>query len=112
MERKVLLPVLDKAIPIITDELVDPKFGTGCVKVTPAHDPADYEMAMRHHLPLTVVIGPDGAMTDTAGAEFSGLDRSEARKAVLAKMESLGLLLKVENYASSRRLQPAQRRPG
>jgi valyl-tRNA synthetase len=96
--KKALLPLRDKAIPIITDELVDPKFGTGCVKVTPAHDPADYEMALRHHLPLTVVIAPDGAMTETAGADFSGLDRFEARKAVLAKMESLGLLLKVENY--------------
>ena len=97
--KKVLLPLRDKPIPLILDELVDPKFGAGCVKVTPAHDPADYEMALRHHLPLTVVIAPDGSMTGTAGAEFAGLDRMEARKAVLAKMESLGLLLKTENYA-------------
>jgi valyl-tRNA synthetase len=96
--KKVLLPLRDKPIPIITDELVDPKFGTGCVKVTPAHDPADYEMGLRHHLPLTIVIGPDGTMTETAGAEFAGLDRIEARKAVVARMESLGLVLKVENY--------------
>jgi valyl-tRNA synthetase len=96
--KKVLLPLRDKPIPIVADELVDPKFGTGCVKVTPAHDPADYEMGQRHHLPLTVVIAPDGTMTETAGAEFSGLDRLEARKAVVAKMESLGLVLKVENY--------------
>ena len=96
--KTVLLPIRDKAIPIITDELVDPKFGTGCVKVTPAHDPADYEMAQRHQLPLTVVIAPDGTMTEIAGAEFSGLDRLEARKAVVAKMESLGLVLKVEKY--------------
>jgi valyl-tRNA synthetase len=96
--KKVLLPLRHKAIPIITDESVDPKFGTGCVKVTPAHDPADYEMGLRHHLPLTVVIAPDGTMTETAGTEFSGLDRLEARKAVVARLENLGLLLKVENY--------------
>ncbi|HEX3988071.1 MAG TPA: class I tRNA ligase family protein, partial [Verrucomicrobiae bacterium] len=64
--KSVLLPLRDKTIPIITDELVDPKFGTGCVKVTPAHDPADYEMALRHKLPLTVVIAPDGTMTEIA----------------------------------------------
>ncbi len=96
--KKVLLPLRDKAIPIITDESVDPRFATGCVKVTPAHDPADYEMAQRHHLPLTVVIAPDGTMTEAAGTEFAGLDRAEARKAVVAKMEDLGLVLKVENY--------------
>ncbi len=93
-----LLPLQDKPIPIIADELVDPKFGTGCVKVTPAHDPADYEMALRHHLPLTVVIGPDGRMTPAAGARFAGLDRMEARKAVVAELEQRGLLLKVEDY--------------
>jgi valyl-tRNA synthetase len=96
--KKALLPLRERAIPIITDELVDPKFGTGCVKVTPAHDPADYEMAQRHQLPLTVVIAPDGTMTEMAGADFAGLDRLEARKAVVARMEELGLLLKVENY--------------
>ncbi|MGO8699398.1 MAG: valine--tRNA ligase [Limisphaerales bacterium] len=96
--KKVLLPLRNKTIPIIQDELVDPKFGAGCVKVTPAHDPADYEMAQRHHLPLTVVIAPDGSMTETAGAEFAGLDRMEARKAVVAKMEGLGLLLKTEKH--------------
>ena len=77
---------------------MDAKFGTGCVKVTPAHDPADYEMALRHQLPLTVVIAPDGTMTAAAGEGFAGLDRMEARKAVVAKLEALGLLLKVENY--------------
>jgi valyl-tRNA synthetase len=96
--KKVMLPLRDKPIPIITDELVDAKFGTGCVKVTPAHDPADYEMALRHQLPLTVVIALDGTMTAAAGEGFAGLDRMEARKAVVAKLEALGLLLKVENY--------------
>ena len=96
--RKCLLPLQNKPIPIIADGLVDPKFGTGCVKVTPAHDPADYEMAVRHQLPLTVVIGPDGRMTEAAGPQFAGLDRMDARKAVVAALEQQGLLLKVEDY--------------
>jgi valyl-tRNA synthetase len=96
--RRVLLPLRNKPIPIIADEAVDPEFGTGCVKVTPAHDPADYEMAQRHRLPLTVVIGPDGRMTAEAGDGFAGLDRMEARKAVVAHLEKLGLLAKIEDY--------------
>src|SRR5512147_1186765 len=75
--RRCLLPLQNKPIPIIADELVDPKFGTGCVKVTPAHDPADYEIGLRHKLPFTVVIGPDGKMTAAAGEDFDGLDRME-----------------------------------
>jgi valyl-tRNA synthetase len=96
--RRCQLPLQNKAIPIIADELVDPKFGTGCVKVTPAHDPADYAMATRHALPITVVIGPDGRMTGEAGGGFTGLDRAEARKAVVEHLEKLGLILKIEDY--------------
>ena len=96
--RRCLLPLQNRQIPVIADEWVDPKFGTGCVKVTPAHDPADYEMAQRHRLPLTVVIGPDGMMTPAAGEEFVGLDRMEAREAVIEQLEAQGLLLKVEPY--------------
>jgi valyl-tRNA synthetase len=96
--RRCLLPLQDKPIPVIADELVDPKFGTGCVKVTPAHDPNDYTMAVRHNLPLTVVIGPDGRMTGEAGGGFAGLDRAEARKAVVEHLEKLGLILKIEDY--------------
>ena len=96
--RKVLLPLQNKPIPVIADELVDPKFGTGCVKVTPAHDPADYEMAVRHKLPLTVVIGPDGHMTLAAGKEFAGLDRAKARQAAVEKLTEQGLLVKTEDY--------------
>jgi valyl-tRNA synthetase len=95
---KVRLPLQDKPIPIIADEFVDPQFGTGCVKVTPAHDPNDYAMGTRHQLPFTVVIGPDGKMTPEAGDRFAGLDRTEARKAVVEHLEKLGLLLKVEDY--------------
>jgi valyl-tRNA synthetase len=96
--RRALLPIRNKLIPVIADEVVDPKFGTGCVKVTPAHDPADYEMALRHNLPLTVVIAADGRMNDEAGAEFAGMDRMEARQAVVKKLEALGLVAKAEDY--------------
>jgi valyl-tRNA synthetase len=96
--RHCLLPLQNKPIPIITDDFVDPKFGTGCVKVTPAHDPNDYAIAQRHSLPLTVVIGPDGLMTPAAGHAFAGLDRAEARTAVIQALEQKQLLLKTEDY--------------
>ncbi|MGD0016390.1 MAG: valine--tRNA ligase [Verrucomicrobiia bacterium] len=96
--RKVLLPLRNKQIPIIADSVVDPKFGTGCVKVTPAHDPADYEMAVRHNLPLTVVIGPDGKMTEEVGEDYEDLDRFECREAVIEDLKEQGLLLKIEDY--------------
>ncbi|MGA3283473.1 MAG: valine--tRNA ligase [Verrucomicrobiota bacterium] len=96
--RKVLLPLQNKPIPVIADALVDPKFGTGCVKVTPAHDPADYEIALRHNLPITVVIGLDGHMTPAAGKEFEGLNRSKVRQAAVEKLTEQGLLLKTEDY--------------
>jgi valyl-tRNA synthetase len=96
--RKVLLPLRNKEIPVIADDAVDPKFGTGCVKVTPAHDLADYEMAVRHKLPFTVVIAPDGTMTEEAGEDFDGLDRFECREAVVEQLKEQELLLKVEEY--------------
>jgi len=96
--QKLLLPLRNKEIPVIADAAVDPKFGTGCVKVTPAHDVADYEMALRHKLPFTVVIGPDGVMTEDAGEDFEGLDRFECREAVVEQLTEQGCLLKVEDY--------------
>jgi len=96
--RQVFLPLQNKHIPVIADDVVDPKFGTGCVKVTPAHDPADYEIALRHKLPFTVVIGPDGCMTKEAGEDFDGMDRMEARQAVVEELTEQGLLLKTEDY--------------
>jgi valyl-tRNA synthetase len=99
--RRCLLPVQNKPIPLIADDFVDPKFGTGCVKVTPAHDPNDYAMALRHNLPLTVVIGPDGNMTREAGEDFDGMDRMEARQAVVEELTEQGLLLKTEDYVHS-----------
>ena len=96
--RRCWLPLQNKPLPIIADDFVDPKFGTGCVKVTPAHDPNDYQMGLRHYLPVTVVIGPNGAMTQTAGKEFEGMDRMEAREAVIERLAEQDLLLKVEDY--------------
>jgi valyl-tRNA synthetase len=96
--RKLRLPLKNKEIPVIADAAVDPKFGTGCVKVTPAHDVADYEMALRHKLPFTMVIGPDGKMTEEAGDDYEGLDRLECREAVVEDLKEQGLLLKVEDY--------------
>ncbi|MGI6354685.1 MAG: valine--tRNA ligase [Lentisphaerae bacterium] len=96
--RKVILPIVDREIPIIADDFVDPAFGTGAVKVTPAHDPNDYEIGLRHNLPFLNVMHDDGSMNDEAGAEFSGLDRYACRKAVVAKMEELGLVEKIEDY--------------
>ena len=96
--KTITLPLRNKQIPVIADAAVDPKFGTGCVKVTPAHDLADYEMALRHKLPLTVVIGPDGVMTEAAGEDYEGLDRFECREAVIEQLKTAGLLVKVEDY--------------
>src|SRR2546423_317012 len=96
--RRCVLPLQNKEIPIIADDFVDPKFGTGCVKVTPAHDPNDYEMGLRHKLPVTTVIGPDGKMTDAAGADFAGLDRFEARKAVVQVLTEQSLIVKTDDY--------------
>jgi len=94
---RVRLPLMEREIPIICDELADPKFGTGVVKVTPAHDPNDFEAGKRHNLPKIQVIGEDGQMTAEAGA-FAGLDRFEARRRVVARLEDLGLLEKIEPY--------------
>jgi valyl-tRNA synthetase len=96
--RRCLLPLQNKAIPIIADNFVDPKFGTGCVKVTPAHDPNDYEMGLRHKLPVTVVIGADGKMTREATEDFVGMDRFEAREGVIEELTEQKLLLKTEDY--------------
>ncbi|HEX8853299.1 MAG TPA: valine--tRNA ligase, partial [Pyrinomonadaceae bacterium] len=94
----VLLPLTDREIPVIADEYVDPEFGTGAVKITPAHDPADYDMGVRHNLPQVFVIDNNARMTEDAGAEFDGLDRYEAREKVVAKFEELGLLEKIDDY--------------
>ncbi|MCX7005106.1 MAG: valine--tRNA ligase, partial [bacterium] len=96
--KTVLLPLMQREIPIVADaELVDPAFGTGCVKVTPAHDPNDYACAQRRQLPLLNILNPDGTINDHGG-RFAGLDRYAARKAVVAELEALGLLEKIEPH--------------
>ena len=86
---EVLLPLVDRMIPIIADELVEMDFGTGAVKVTAAHDPNDFEMAMRHNVPFVVIMNEHGVMAGT-GTEFDGMDRFDARVAVVAKLKEMG----------------------
>ena len=95
--RTVRLPLMDRDIPIVADEAVDPEFGTGAVKVTPAHDPLDFEIAVRAMLEPVRVIGKDGRMTAAAGT-FRGLDRFEAREAVIEALRSGGYLDRVEEH--------------
>jgi valyl-tRNA synthetase len=92
-----VLPVVGRRLPIVADEYVDPSFGTGAVKVTPAHDPNDFDMGLRHQLPQVVVIAPDGTMTAEAG-KYAGLDRYECRKALVAELKELGNLVKVDEH--------------
>ena len=87
--KSVLLPLVNRMIPIIADELVEPDFGTGAVKVTAAHDPNDFEMGMRHNVPLIVIMSEAGVMEGT-GTEFDGMDRFEARVAVVEKLRQMG----------------------
>ena len=95
------LPLTGREIPVIADEFVDPEFGTGAVKVTPAHDPNDYEMGQRHNLSEIAVIDQHAKMTAEAGQEFAGLDRYKARDLVVEKFAELGLLEKVVDYEFS-----------
>ena len=97
---RVILPLVNKPIPIIRDRYVDMTFGTGGLKVTPAHDPNDFEIGKRHNLPIVKVIGDDGLMTSEAG-KFEGLDRFKCRDAVIKELEKTGLLKKVEPYNHS-----------
>jgi valyl-tRNA synthetase len=99
--KTVLLPLTKREIPIIADEAVDPSFGTGAVKVTPSHDPTDFEIGARHKLPHIVVIDFHGKMTARAGKGFEGLDRYEARKKILRELEESGLLLETVDHPHS-----------
>ncbi len=92
------LPILNREIPVIADSYVDTKFGTGAVKITPSHDPNDYEMGLRHNLPEIVVIGKDGVMTEEAGP-FAGMERYECRKKIVARLKEEGYLVKIEEHS-------------
>jgi len=95
--KTLTLPIMNREIPIIADEYVDASFGTGCVKITPAHDPNDFEMGKRHNLPFINILNKDGTVNENGG-EFQGQDRFVARKKVVAKLEELGALVKIEDY--------------
>jgi valyl-tRNA synthetase len=95
--KKVLLPVMNREIPIIADAFVDREFGTGAVKVTPAHDPHDYEVSVRHNLPKVVVIDDGGRMTEAAG-QYKGMDRFACRQKLVEQLSNEGYLLKIDDH--------------
>ena len=93
-----MLPLMDREIPIVADDYVEMDFGTGCVKMTPAHDPNDFEVGLRHNLETIRVLDDNGKVNENGG-KYQGMDRYEARKAVVADMEALGLMEKIEDYS-------------
>ncbi len=96
--KSVQLPLCDREIPIIADDYVDPEFGAGCVKITPAHDFNDYEVGKRHDLPIINILTVDAAINENAPQAYRGLDRFDARKQIVRDMESAGLLEKIEDH--------------
>ncbi|QJW45897.1 valine--tRNA ligase [bacterium BFN5] len=96
--KNLILPIVGRKLPIVGDEYVDPSFGTGAVKVTPAHDPNDFEMGLRHQLPEIIVMNQDGTMADNAG-RYAGMDRYECRKALVADLKELGYLVKIDEHS-------------
>ena len=96
--NSVALPLCDRKIPVIADAHVDPKFGTGCVKITPAHDFNDYQMASRHDLPLLNIFNDDASLNDEVPEPYRGMDRFKARKRIVSDLDALGLLEKIEKH--------------
>ncbi len=96
--RMVWLPIVNKAIPVVEDEYVDMEFGTGVVKITPAHDPNDFEVGKRHNLPEVNIMNDDATINENGG-KYEGLDRYEARKQIVEELEKEGLLVKIEDYS-------------
>ncbi len=96
--KKIILPIVGKEIPIFSDQYVDKEFGTGCVKITPAHDPNDLEMAQRHNLEIINIMNDDATLNNNVPNDYEGLDRFEARKKVVQKLTQLGLIEKIEDY--------------
>ena len=96
--RKVLLPIINREIPIIADSYVDMEFGTGVVKITPAHDPNDFEVGRRHELPEINILNDDATINENGG-KFAGLDRYEARRKIVEELDEMGLLVRIEDYS-------------
>ena len=95
--KTVILPIIGREIPIVADEYVDPEFGSGAVKMTPAHDPNDFEIGLRHDLPQVLVMDEEGRMNENAGP-YKGLDRFECRKRIVKDLEEAGVLVKIEDH--------------
>ncbi len=95
--RTVMLPIMNREIPVVADSYVDKEFGTGVVKITPAHDPNDFEVGKRHNLPEINVMNDDATINERGG-KYAGLDRYEARKQIVAQLDELGLLVKIEDH--------------
>ena len=95
--RQVLLPIVNRVIPIVEDAYVDREFGTGVVKITPAHDPNDFEVGKRHNLPVINILNDDATINKNGG-KFEGMDRYEARKAIVEELDQMGLLVKIEDH--------------
>ena len=96
--RKVLLPIVNRQIPIVADSYVDMEFGTGVVKITPAHDPNDFEVGKRHNLEQINILNDDATINENGG-KFEGMDRYEARKAIVKELDDMGLLVRIEDYS-------------
>ena len=96
--KRVLVPLVERSVPVIADAYVDPAFGTGCLKVTPAHDFNDYDIGQRHHLALINIFTPRATLADTVPQRFRGLERFEARKRVLAELEAGGLIERIDKH--------------
>ncbi|SHG72998.1 valyl-tRNA synthetase [Marisediminitalea aggregata] len=96
--KEIKLPITGRLIPIIADDYVDPEFGTGCVKITPAHDFNDYDMGKRHNLPMINIFTPDAKVNDEAPEAYRGLDRFDARKAIVEQLEQDGVLVKIDDH--------------
>jgi valyl-tRNA synthetase len=96
--KKLMLPIVNREIPVVADSYVDMEFGTGVVKITPAHDPNDFEVGKRHNLPEINILNDDATINENGG-KFCGMDRYEARKAIVKELEEMGLLVKIEDYS-------------
>lgn len=96
--RKLMLPLMNREIPVVEDTYVDMEFGTGVVKITPAHDPNDFEVGKRHNLPIINIMNDDATINENGG-KYAGMERYEARKAIVEDLDQMGLLVKVEDYS-------------
>ena len=96
--KKLMLPLMNREIPVVEDTYVDMEFGTGVVKITPAHDPNDFEVGKRHNLPIINIMNDDATINENGG-KYAGMDRYDARKLIVKELEEMGLLVKIEDYS-------------